>query len=241
MFPHVRTLLAKSQSIPVKYELTVRARERFMSPDNYHICFINSNHEAYLFHYFAKATEEYGPMMGEVNEILVDQNVYYMRLKYLDYDQEFVATDKEESKQQYSLLQKYEPSSIDYVKMNLYIQQYHELKERILYNHLTYSILGTVATRLVTHDALDTISFGCGGIIGVIYQVLLQLDMDSIGQKNANVLVRLVANGAVRMTCIGSIIAIMLNLNDQINIPLLLGGLWMHKLAVITSSIRSTD
>jgi len=118
------------------------------------------------------------------------------------------------------------------------LDKYNDLKEQILYINFILTFVGSsilYATNPSEHMD-ETLTFIYGGITGLLYQLLLQLDIDNVGkQEKLNIILKLFANSAVRLTSIGILFTFYITYsnNNTSNLPLLLFGFWMHKLAVL--------
>ena len=97
------------------------------------------------------------------------------------------------------------------------------------------SSIGTLTTNFVSSQE-NAISFGLGGITGILYQLLLHLDVDHIGQTKTNIFMKLVANSAVRLSSVAFMLGFAMQLGDSTDnnkLPIVLAGFLLHKFAIL--------
>lgn len=254
-------LISRDISMPVRYDIQIYHKNRDFNvynlklKYNYQICLINDKNEAYLFTSYLTDSHitHYGPLMGNIEHILIETindktKINKIDVKYLDTNLTFKKPISS-SLSSYITDNLYTSEKLDNVgndpiKIKEDIDKYNDLKEQILYINFILTFVGSFILYGTnpTENIDETISFIYGGITGLLYQLLLQLDIDNIGkQEKINIILKLFANSAVRLTSIGILLTFYITYsNDNTsNLPLLLFGFWMHKLAVLLYFAKS--
>lgn len=133
------------------------------------------------------------------------------------------------------------PPSPDKIEKGL--KEYSTLKSKMMGVHALLTGLGVGISHMIHVSDQTSCYFAVGGITGLIYQMLIQIEIDQIGNENKNILYKLLANSFFRLSFISSLFMIgstgVPSMNTSV-FSALCAGFLMNKLALyITFSERS--
>lgn len=131
-------------------------------------------------------------------------NVYWESPKNVDLTSKFVATDFFHDNAFY--LNEFKAPSQAAIDAGM--KEYHSTKMNIILSHLLMVGGGTGIIHVL--DATDTYSkcFAIGGLVGLVYQLLMQMEIDQVGNEHKNVLYRLLGNSIFRLSFLSSLFLI---------------------------------
>jgi hypothetical protein len=142
---------------------------------------------------------------------------------------EFVATNME-GNCMYVLPEPVAPPSPEKVEEGL--QEYQHMKQDILKKHLSF--VGALTFLIHCTDPTDVYTkwFAVGGGMGIVYQLLMHMEIDQLGNPQKSIAYRLLANSFFRLSLIPSVFLLTAMDNDASIFATVLAGFMMNKAAM---------
>lgn len=145
---------------------------------------------------------------------------------------EFVATNIEESCM-YVLPESVAPPSPEKIQEGL--EEYQDMKYAIIQKHVSF--VGALTFLIHCADPSDIYTgwFALGGAMGLVYQMLMHMEIDQVGNPDKNIVYGLFANSFFRLSLIPSIFLLTTVDHDVSTFATVLAGFMMNKAAMYST------
>lgn len=145
---------------------------------------------------------------------------------------EFVATNME-GNCMYVMPEPFAPPSPQKIQEGLH--EYQDMKRDILKRHMSFVGALTLLIHCVDPTDLYTKWFAVGGGMGLVYQLLMHMEIDQVGNSEKSIAYRLLANSFFRLSLIPSVFLFTAVDHDATVFATILAGFMMNKAAMYTT------
>lgn len=145
---------------------------------------------------------------------------------------EFVATNTE-GNCAYAMPEPFVPPSPQKIQEGLH--EYQDMKRDILRKHVSLVGALTFIIHCVDPTDLYTKWFVIGGGMGLVYQLLMHMEIDQVGNPEKSIAYRLLANSFFRLSLIPSVFLFTTVDHDATILATILAGFMMNKAAMYTT------
>lgn len=206
----------------------------------FNLCFVSEDKIAHLktFETYGNSHTFVGPDMDRISYVMIGPTENEWEMKYLDIEKQSLkdGTDTLETKIQHyvpyygnidtsCLFVPEEPKVIDYEEG---IRSYTKQK-RDIHRYTVGFLAGGAVLFQVTAGAHSAFSFVAGCTIGIMYQLLLQYEVDRVGKQ------MMFVNSVSRLSIVGLIVAVAINKSQDLvpaDIWIATTGFLMQKIAL---------